>query len=254
MTRYTESFLQKVTNDADCSIDFLKIVSAGYAEQIRHVPNAAGRILIELPQVVKLYGGRQDIDSEVLKECAKLIVEKFGMISVLEIKEAYRQWSTGETNIKGAEMYFGEFNAGQLGKILGAYTDRRKKVLGVYLREKEEMQEAQSREEKKRIMKEAFDREFPLMIEAAKLTVTDWRDIPAFWYEAANNRGMIHFDRGEAVQIFKDAQDLAKLELQAEQEEKVMYLGDVFRRENKDPLERAKVIARKLTVFRKLIQ
>lgn len=244
--------MQKVTSDADCSIDFLKIVAAGYAEQIRHIPNAVGRVLIELPQVVKLYGGRQDIDSEVLKECAKLIVEKFGMISVLEIKEAYRQWSTGETNVRGGEMYGGEFNAGQLGKILGAYVEKRKMVLGAYLREKEEQQERERKDQKRKIMKEAFDRQFPQLIEDAKTSITDWRDIPAFWYDAANDRGMISFEHGEAVAIFAEAQELERKE-RIDNKGENMTLNDIFRKEKSDPIGRSKVIARKLTVWKKLI-
>lgn len=228
------------------------MVAMGHGEQIKHIPRAVGRVLLELPQVVKLYGGRTDIDNEILKECAKLIIEKFGFISIPEIKEAYRQWSIGEISVKGAEMYGGEFNASQLGKILGAYVTRRRKVLGTYLREKEEQKEAERREERHLIMKEAFDNEFPTIIAKATLSITDWRDVPAFWYEAANKRGMIKFEQGEAVQIFKDAQDLEKAERTSEEEES-KTLADIFSKQQGNPLERAKVIARKLTVFRKVL-
>ena len=253
LNKPTESLLRKVTSSAECSKDFVSLVAVGHAQQIRHLERAAGLILMELPQVAKMYGGRADIDSEVLKECSKLILEKFGFLSIPEIKEAYRQYSTGEIVVKGAEMYGGEFNASQLGKILGAYSNRRRKVLGMYLREKEEEKEKAAREEKQRIMKAAFDKEFPRMIERAKTEISEWREVPAYWYEAANKRNMIQFNQGEAVAIFEEAQQLAKIEIQAEQEGRVLTLKDVIQNQKKDPIERAKVIARKITVFRKVL-
>lgn len=232
--------------------DFAALVIAGYGKQIRHTEQAAGQIFIELGQVVKLYGGRSEIDPEVLKEATKNIIDNFGFISVAEIREAYRQWANGETKVKGAEMYGGEFNAAQVGKIISAYCDRRKKVLGAYLREKEEQLEQEQREEKKRIMQEAFDKEFPRMIDRAREEITDWREVPEYWYSAAMKRDLIQFEHGEAVQIFKDAQELERME--RANEEEAVTLADVFRQQEKNPIERAKVIARKLTVFRKLIK
>lgn len=254
LNRFTESLLKKVTSSADCSKDFVSIVASGHMEQIRHIPRAVGRVLMELPQVVKLYGGRTDIDNDILKECAKLIVEKFGFLSLYEIKEAYRQYSIGEITVKGAEMYWGEFNTSQLGKILGVYSDRRKKVLGLYLREIEEEKQRLEREEKNRERKEAFEIEFPKMIERAKSEMTQWQDVPEYWYDAAIKRGWIEFVHGEAVEFFVEAQEIAKKEMQANEEEKILSLNDIFQRQAQDPMKRAKVIARKITVFRKLIQ
>lgn len=248
------SWLKVIASKADVKQDFAAIVIDGYSNQIRHTEQAAGQIFIELGQIVKLYGGRSEIDPEVLKESAKNIIDNFGFISVTEIREAYRQWANGETKVKGAEMYGGEFNAAQVGKIISAYCERRKRVLGTYLREKEGRREQEQRKEKKRIMQEDFEKEFPKMIERAREEITDWREIPAYWYQSAIDRDMISFEQGEAVQIFKEAQEIEKAERANDDEGKVMTLGDVFKQTEKDPLDRAKVIARKLTVFRKLIE
>lgn len=210
-------------------------------------------INVMLPTIAQLYGQRNEVGDLIWKECTRLVYEKFPFLSVIELKEAYRQWSTGEIEVKGAEMYGGEFNVGQLGKILGAYCDRRKKVLGAFLRAKEDIQDQQRLNEKKEIMQRAFDDAFPGMIEKAKSEITDWRDVPAFWYDSALKRGMITFDQGEALQIFEDAKELEKIERIGEQEEKAATLADVFKQTEVDPANRAKVIARKLTVFRKLI-
>lgn len=248
-----ENYLPKVTSKAECSEGFAALVIRGYYSQIKKLDQPAGQIFMELRDTVKLYGGRKEIDPEVLKECSRLIIDKFPHISVPEIREAYRQWSAGEIEVKGAEMYGGEFNAAQVGKIIGAYCEKRRGVLSAYLREREEEKDREAQAEKRRIMQEAFDAEFPRMIERARNEITDWREVPAYWYESANKRGMIKFEPGEAVKIFTDAQELERIERANEQEESVT-LSDIFRQQEKDPVERAKVIARKLTVFRKLIK
>lgn len=205
---------------------------------------------VVLPTIAMMYGQRTEASDLMWKECIRMVYEKFPYLSVVELKEAYRQWSIGEIEVKGAEMYGGEFNAGQLGKILGAYSERRRKVLGTFLREKEAAQERLKREERNRAMQEEFDAKFPAMIANAK--ISDWREVPAFWYESALKRGMIQFEPGEAKQLFEDAKELELIERANEQE--LNTLGDVFRQAEKDLIERAKVIARKLTVFRKLIK
>lgn len=215
--------------------------------------DAGKTINLVLPTVAQLYGQKSPAADYTWSEATKLIIDKFPYLSINEIKEAYRQYFTGEIEAKGAEMYRGEFNVGSLGKILSAYSERRKKVLGTYLREKEEQKDREGQERKRRIMQDAFNREFPKMIEKSRTEITDWREVPAYWYDSANKRGMIKFEQGEAVQIFQDAQELERIERANEQDES-MTLADVFRRQENNPLERAKVIARKLTVFRKLIK
>lgn len=250
------SLLQKIAVETESTGDFVKFVAKSHANQIRHMDQveAYRQIDLLLPTIAQMYGQRAEVDDLVWKECIRLVYEKFPFLSIAELKEAYRQWSTGEIEAKGAEMYGGQFNAGQLGKILGAYADRRKRVLGAYLREKEEIKEQEDRETRKRIAQEAFDTAFPHMIANAKKTITDWREVPVFWYDAAMSRKMIEFEPGEALRIFEDAKELELIERANEQEEGMKSLADVFRQEEKNPIERAKVIARKLAVFRKLIK
>ena len=256
---YSLSLKKKVIEQTDLPGSFVEIVIAGYDQQIRKsdVLNAKGAILMELPQIVKEYGGRENIPDSILKECVLLILKKFSMIAVFEIREAYRLWSIGEIAVKGGEMYGGQFNAGQLGKVLGAYCQNRKKVLGTYLREKEEMINAAKEQSNADFLRMKFEAEFPGMIQQAREENINWRKVPAYWYQAALDRDMISFEQGEAQLIYQEAMQIAKLELeQKEVGEGPKRLAHTLQKiDSVEELEnRAKVIARKLTVFRKLIK
>jgi hypothetical protein len=106
-------------------------------------------------------------------------------------------------------------------------------------------------------MKEKFEAEFPSIVLKAKEKISDWRDVPEYFYEAIKKRWGIPFENGEAQAIFEDAKELAKLEIKIDESES---LGGGLKarfeaRDRQNNLEEiAKTIARKLTVFRKVIQ
>lgn len=243
----------RVTDKTGCTKDFAKIVSDGYYNQIRHMEQPAGQIFIELGQVAKLYGAREKIDPEVMKEAARLIVERFSFISIGEIREAYRQKSTGDIKAPGSEMFGGEFNVDQLGKVLGAYCQKRKKVLGAYLSEKRDMEESKAREEREEKLRKQFEIDFPKLLEEAKENMTDWRQVPYHWYATAYRRGMLNLTEKEVEEIGAEAMRITKAEQQEEKSE-MNIMEALMKNEKSDPYQRAETIARKMIVFRKLIQ
>lgn len=221
-------------------------------------------IMQQVAHVAKSYGARREITEEIQKESTRLVQEQFAFLAPQEITEAYRQWAAGELNLrKGeAEMYGGQFDAAQLGKILAAYAERRRKIVGQYLRTRQEEYEQKAREESVARKKAEFEKQFPATIEKLKATAQDWRECPEWIYEAARKRGLITFDNAQEAQgIYEDALQLARMELQGvydEAKEKggksVFQMREIEREmKSEDSIEsRAKVIARKLSVFRKL--
>lgn len=209
---------------------------------------------MELPVIAQQYGAREVITPSVLKECVLLVLEKFQAIGINEIREAYRLKASGFLDAPGAEMWGGTFNADQLGKVLTAYLIHRRKIVATIIEEKERAEEV-DRATKRR---EDFDRRFPGMIEAAKKEVTDWRDVPEYWYDAARRRGWIDFEDGEAQRIYDEAKELARMEFEEEHESAPVFRKAALQAAilgKGDDLEFcAKNYARKITVFRKLIR
>lgn len=239
----------------------------GYACQVRHMDKAraAGMIQIELERVAASYGARQDIGEGVFSECTQLVISKFPGLGVNEIREAYRMKAAGELESlpKGkGEMWGGVFDAGQLGAVLSAYMEQRRKALGAYLRRRQEDAEKAEKERNARERQAEFDRRFPDIIARMQASAKDWRDCPAHLYEGAKRRGLFRFDSiQEAHDIFQDALALARLEKEGAYQEALERGGAGMFRLRELKLEassqegiesRAKVIARQITLFRKL--
>lgn len=238
---------------------------AGYCAQLRHMDKAqaAGQLQVELEWVAENYGARGTVPSTVLSECTQFILAKFPGLGVNEIREAYRMKASGELEIpKGkGEMWGGVFNADQLGAVLAAYMEHRRKALAAYLRNAHEERERQWKEERERAKIEAFEAKFPALIEKMKAEAKDWRECPFYLYEAAKRRGLFRLAKEEANGIYQDALALARLELEGEYQEaqgggvSVFRLRELHRRAtSQESLEgRAKVIARQVTLYRKLV-
>lgn len=220
--------------------------------------NAMARLMgSELEYIAKNYGARKEVEKDTLKELSKFILEKFGFLALEEIRKAYQMWASEEIKVEGAEVYGGVFNVRQIGKVLAAYNEKRKTVLGNYLRIVQEEIEKSRQEERERQMKEKFEVEFPTIVMRAKETITDWREVPAYFYDSIQKRWGIQFEPGEAKQIFEDAKQLAEIEIKKGKDESIEGgLKARFEAIDREKAfeEIAKTIARKITVFRKIIK
>lgn len=250
------SLLRVISGETGLPGQLIETAVAGYYNQIRKLEPLRAKILTvkELSEVAGEYGARHDIAEKVLQEAARLVVQKFPFLGLHEIREAYRMWATGDIQVKGAEMYGGEFNAAQVGKILSAYNEQRKKALAEYLRHRMEEMERRERELRAEKARQEYEENFERLL--SECTAEDWRDVPHHWFGTAWRRGMIELSLEEIEDIKRDALQLAEIELQNEKEE----TGSPFARNNLEKYikdggveERARTIAMKITVFRKLI-
>jgi hypothetical protein len=160
-------------------------------------------------------------------------------------------WASGDIQIKGAEMYGGEFNAMQMGKVLSAYLGYRKPVLAKVLDIKTEMEEAADRSEKNRIAKEEFEIQFPKTILAARETITKFSEVVPWWYDSALKRGYFTITIEQKREIWKSAKHLAAIEKEARKREERFGKLQIV---SMDATDIAVRISQQMVVFEKIIQ
>lgn len=260
---------EMVSNRTGASMVRVEEVIQAYGCQIRHLPGIStlpadeaeeqirkaslAQVMTEIAQVARSYGARVAIPPEVYTECVRLVLDRFAFLSLDEIRISYRMWSAGEIKAKGAEMYGGEFNAAQLGKVLAAYAAHRKPILGNYLRLDGDAKRKTQTDARAKRLKQQFDEQFPLLIEQAIINKISWEEVPAFWYHAALDRGMFEVD----IEEMHRTKALAKrmtLIIAKRGEDVAAVLHSTFSPSENSFENRVKVNARKITVYRKLIK
>lgn len=261
---YVQRTALSLAKSLGCSQHNAEKAISGYHSQIRHMlpAEASAKVMQQVRHLADAYGARREISEPALFEAVKVIREKFSFLSVDEIAEAYRQWAAGELDMKkkDAEMYGGQFSAAQAGKILDAYSSNRKKIVGAYLREKQARNEQEAKEQADAKKIAAFDAKFPAIVAKMKSEAKDWRDCPFYIYQAAKDRGLFQIGKEEALEIYADAMSLARMEAENAYEQAqgggkgFFQLRDLARAvQDEEGIEsRAKVIARQITLFRKL--
>lgn len=251
----SQSLIRKVATESGVSSDKVEVALTGYQNKIRQLSKeeAAVKVTALVKHIAKAYGARAAIEPKVLEETVNLILEKFSILGLHEIIEAYRLWTIGEFTVKGGEMYAGVFHAGQIGRVLAAYTESRALIVGKYLTMKYEADKKRRKEEEEAAKKAQYEAEFVSYI--AGWSGQSWRDVPYHWYDTCLKRNMIQYAPGEKRKIWEKAQQLAKLEITHEAEDE----GNIFRKASLQHQfecnveDRAIVIARKLTVFQKVL-
>jgi len=250
----------------------VKLVALAMTHSIRKTdPTTARRELLALiPLVAKEYGARYDIGKNVVIEAVRIILMKFSFLGFGEIREAYREWTTGEIEVKGGQMWGGEFTVAQMTFVLAAYCKNRKYLAAELDKQKALAAEEAAEEARKEAANAKFEIDFPQLIEAGKEKYNHWQQVPEFWFKAAWKRGLIKFGPGEADSIRAEAERIAEIERSAELRKSKSFSARVENRArkpqavgetskewmNRNPKQEAKVkrIARKLSVYRKLIE
>lgn len=251
-SQFTSNLKKRVIDKAEASDATVTAVVTGYHDQLRRMEDPAKSLAQQLPFIAQEYGARTAIPYHIQAECVRLVLEKFGHIGLNEIREAYRLYAAGEIRVKGGEMYGGEFNAAQLGKVLSAYNEHRKGIISAYTEEIHALADEQAEAERAEKSRIEFDAKFRAWVEKARKEQTDWRDVPAYYYDAAMSRGMIQFESGEKRQIWEDALTMAEEEVR--EDVQTEFGGKLKAVVNEQDIEgRARAIAKKLSVFRKVI-
>ncbi len=226
-----------------------------------HPARQVAEVEAQVKFICENYGAREKVAKGALKEATRNVREKFAFIAPEEITEAYRLWSCGEIKAPGAEMYGGQFHPGQLGKILAAYCQKRRQVIGAYLREREREEWEQKKAAHAQAWKEHYENNFDKIIEQLKSKAGSWQDAGAHLYDTAHRRGLIHFEPGEAQQIYQEALRHAREEAETAYEQgrrggrTIFQLRELEKAmaDEKGIEARAKEIARKMSVYRKLL-
>ncbi len=253
-TKYYKDLSRKVSNRVGCSVLKSLIVFEGHKKQLRKMDSitAIAKLTMEIPLIAKEYGARFDLPVNIVQESIRLIIKKFGGLGLMEIREAYREYAAGELKIQGAEMYGGEFNVSSLGKILTGYTQRRNKILIEILKEKEKYETEQNLKAIHEKKQNDFNLNFPKEILKQKKQIKNWNEVPSHWYKLILDRNWIYFKHGEAIEIYKEAEKLAKIELS-----KInisISIKERFKRSAKNESDLIKSIARRLTIYKKVVQ
>lgn len=192
----------------DASVELVELVAKGMTEQIRHMPaeKAVIEIARELTFLAREYGARQEVPAETMAECIKLVRKKFGALSVHEIREAYRSWASGETEAK--EMWGGAFNVSQLGSVLRAYLERRRKIQARITREVAELEEQVRAAQVDREAEMEAARQRFMNDQVAKLRekAESWRDVPTMYFTLARSLGLVELTTEAYQAIYREAE------------------------------------------------
>lgn len=213
-----------------------------------------GEIQIEISRIAMEYGARNGLDQLILDECTRLLLEKYSMLAVSEIRAAYRAWASGEIEVTSAEMYGGTMDVRQFGKILTAWVDYRNKVFWHYTNEAERVKREKIEEEKRVKLERHFNENFDSILDGYKSKAKTWDDVPVFLFDTLVEKGILKFEDGEALMILEEAKEIASEEAKKIKLENIgnpIKSGYVALVEASIG-ERSKVIARKLSIFRKV--
>lgn len=210
--------------------------------------------------IARDYGASQDIAPQTMAECVRLIQREFSFLGLAELRTAYRQWATNKTDAgKRGEMYGGQINAAQIGAVLSAYVEKRRAVVKALTEVAHAVKDAQDKEKRTEAAKARFWEDLQRAINAARAGgVTDWRQVPFFWYQSLKKRGYISFQPGEAQGIYEEAKHLALIEAENRMEQenglrKVEAMREYERIVSQEEPDEAKTIAQRISVFRKII-
>jgi hypothetical protein len=173
-------------------------------------------LLAEMVLTAQAYGARMELAPTIAKECALLVARKFPQLAIPEIREAYRQWASGQTHPEGADMYGGSFNAAQLGKVLTAYCSRRDRIAADIRRAYADEQEAMRQAATAEAQRQTFAKTFPLKFQALRTTATTWQDVPLYIFDVLYRRRLITVTPEYTAETLVRAEAIAKQQIEEE--------------------------------------
>jgi len=192
--------------------------------------------------LLPLYG--IDAKPEHLIEVTEFI-GTYKLIAVDEIKLAFEKFARQELNIDDHKLY-GKVDLAAIGKILTSYINWRHKIYYAIDSEDEKKRLKMEEEQRQLEAKKKFYEEFPEMLSGFK--GQSYHDVPAYWYDAAMNAGLINYADGEKKAIWEEALEIAsRVKPDADN-----YFDLKTQLNNAAQIQEtnAKTIARKLAVWR----
>lgn len=227
--------------------------------KLKSLGNGDVLLIAKIQEIGSFCGAREKLRDEVVRECMAIVKNKYSMLGLHELNEAFRMASNMEFRGVKIELYGGVFSVPIFGRVLGAYRDYRRGLLSAVVKSNANMAKVARAERLK--AKEAnleLHENFHAMVLATGSKYKSWREVPAFWYGVAKQLGLITFEEGEAMRIYQWSVGTAKSELQRQvmgadtiiQRTSYQKLLDAFEQGN---MSHAKVISRKVSVWVKLL-
>jgi hypothetical protein len=186
---------------------------------------------------------------EYYMEVADHIGRNYKLLAPEEIKTAFELFSTQQLDLDEDIKFYGKVNLHTLGKILSAYMLYRNKITYQIDKEKQDKLEQEILDRKRQLSSKEYDRDFENKLR--NFQSNDFNDIPIYWYDMAVRLGYLTWKDGEKEALWEEAKEIAK-NLPPDSDN-VYDRKAHMRKITEGNLPRAKVIAYKLAVYKKVI-
>lgn len=249
------ALIHKVATDTEEVRTFVEKVFRWRQLPFYQLPEMDGvaAVSVAIDFVATTYG-RGKPDKAVKAECIRLFQTDFRKLNPEEIREAYRQFSLNEIKPTSGEMYGGQLTAHSFGRVLSAYSERRKTVHHNFLKAELDAKRESQRKQIEASKQKDYILRFPEILESAKATAATWKDAKAHWYDTLEDKGRIELSNADKKIIFKVAVQLARSEGVEMMQSNALTISNTYRQMEASTDDRAKVISKKLVVFHYFIK
>lgn len=213
---------------ANVPVAFAELVLAAMNAPIRAMQpeRMAVELGVQLLFVAREYGARHDIPAETLAECVKLVNQKFGSLGIAEIREAYRMAAARE--IKADEMWGGQFSAAQLGSVLSAYKEHRRKVVAELSRAQTEQRRRLEWAKRIASAKGSMVDNFWGLVHKLRERAKYWGDVPPMYWEMAKSLDLVTLTKEDIARIMAAAKEQAPIERKRRGTPQSYAMRDIF--------------------------
>jgi hypothetical protein len=191
-----------------------------------------------------------DGTKEYYMETADYIGRNFKLISPEEIRTAFELYSTEQLGLDEDLKFYGKINIHTLGKIINSYIAWRNKITYQIEKEKEEKLEEDILLKKREILSREYDKDFENKLK--NFNSDNYEDVPIHWYDMAVRLGYLNWEEGEKEALWEEAKQLALKE--KPDSDSIFDRKTHIRKIAEGNLPRARTIAYKLAVFKKIIK
>jgi len=210
--------------------------------------NAYTQVYNIITSLFPLYG--IDGTKEYYMEVADHIGRNYKLLAPEEIKTAFELYSTQQLDLDEDIKFYGKINLHTLGKIINSYMLWRNKITYQIEKEKQDKLEEDILLKKREIMSREYDKDFENKLKNFKSENFD--DVPIYWYDTANRLGYLTWEDGEKEALWEEAKRIA---LEEKPDSDNIYDRKAHMKKIAEGnIPRAKVIAYKLAVFKKIIK
>ena len=235
----------------------------GNLNRIRDLDNPGNQLSLKIPIVAVNNGVFKDIPVTLVGEIGVMILEQFSHISLDEIDLAYRLYAGGKLQVQGsADTFGGTFSLRQIGKILSAYDEQRRKVFYEFGKLNEGRKNIKTKEELLREFEEG-------LLENIQTFEKDWRYIPLGFYYGAARLGLFEQTIKEKRELMVESRNIVltgddEVTFGNPIEELEPNKKSLFKKEprhireiqvltEESIISKSKNVARRLTLWRKII-